>query len=179
MKKSVLMFAFTAGLAGLPILAHADLISFLQSVNKQAISDVRNFNDKLSKQFGIPTPNVDAIVKAVPNPEDAFMILQLSQMAHVEPEVVMEKYQRSKGQGWGRVAQDIGIKPGSPEFHALKRGDFEFTGERRHDRFDRKHRRDRFEDEDRRSRSEDGEDEDEGDRGRGHGHGRGRDRGRD
>jgi hypothetical protein len=27
------------------------------------------------------------------------------------------------------IAKEPGIKPGSPEFHALKRGDFTFTGE--------------------------------------------------
>ncbi len=29
----------------------------------------------------------------------------------------------------GVIAKELGIKPGSPEFHALKRGDFVFTGE--------------------------------------------------
>jgi hypothetical protein len=38
-------------------------------------------------------------------------------------------YKQSKGKGWGVIAKELGIKPGSPEFHALKRGDFAFTGE--------------------------------------------------
>jgi hypothetical protein len=36
-----------------------------------------------------------------------------------------------KGQGWGVIAKSLGIKPGSPEFHALKRGDFVFNGKPR------------------------------------------------
>lgn len=28
----------------------------------------------------------------------------------------------ARGAGWGKVARDLGIKPGSPQFHALKRG---------------------------------------------------------
>jgi hypothetical protein len=38
-------------------------------------------------------------------------------------------YQRSHGKGWGVIAKELGIKRGSPEFHALKRGAFTFTGE--------------------------------------------------
>lgn len=130
MRKAILVLSLAATLAGLSPVAHADLGSFLQGVNKQALSDIRNFNDKLSRQFGIPVPNVDAIVRSVPNPADAFMILHLGQIAHVAPEVVLEKYKRSKGKAWGSLAQELGIKPGSREFHALKRGDMSFTGER-------------------------------------------------
>jgi len=36
---------------------------------------------------------------------------------------VTEQYKESKGRGWGALAKSLGIKPGSPEFHALKRGD--------------------------------------------------------
>lgn len=160
MKRTLIRFFFAVALVSLSSIAVADLGSFMQDVNRQALSDIRNFNNKLSSQFGIPVPNVDAIVKAVPNPADAFMILQLSQMAHVAPEVVLQKYQRDKHQGWGRMAQDLGIKPGSPEFHALKRGDLSFTGERYRDR----------EDEDRRGPP--GR-EFRGEHGRGRDHGRG------
>jgi hypothetical protein len=154
MKKIVLMLSLTASLAGMSPVAHADLNSFLMSVNNQALSDIRNFNDRLSRQFGIPVPDVDMIVRSVPNPADAFMVLQLGQMAHMEPQLVLRQYQRSQGQGWGRLAQDLGIRPGSPEFHALKRGDLSFSGGGRGI-----------------ERGENFAGEDEGGRGRGHGHG--------
>jgi hypothetical protein len=35
---------------------------------------------------------------------------------------VLEKYKAGKGKGWGNLAKTLGIKPGSREFHALKRG---------------------------------------------------------
>ena len=31
-------------------------------------------------------------------------------------------YERDHGQGWGNIAKRMGIKPGSAEFHRLKRG---------------------------------------------------------
>jgi len=109
--------------------AYADLDSFLKNVNIEAKTDMKNFAVKLSAQFGIPGARVDAIIKSVHAPADAFMVLQLGQMSNKQPEVVLNTYQHSKGKGWGELAKELGIKPGSPEFHALKRGDLSFTGE--------------------------------------------------
>ena len=129
MKKVVLMLTLMVGLTGISALAHASLNDFLESVNVQARADKDGFSAKLSAQFGIPGTDVKVIVGAVSEPADAFMVLQLSQMAHMESTEVLHLYQRHKGEGWGRMAQELGIKPGSPEFHALKRGDLSFTGE--------------------------------------------------
>lgn len=129
MKKIRLVVFLLMIIVSIASVAHADLDSFLRSVNVQAQADIKNFNVRLSAQFGVPVPQVEAIVKRVPAPADAFMVLQLGQMANRPPEVVLETYQRSKGKGWGELAKELGIKPGSAEFHALKRGDLSFTGE--------------------------------------------------
>ena len=121
----VLLLFFIAGFAGV---AHADLNDSLRRINEQAKADMKNFNVKLSAQFGIPIPKVDEVLKIVAAPADAFMVLQLGQMANKQPEVVVKSYQANRDKGWGVIAKELGIKPGSPEFHALKRGDFAFTG---------------------------------------------------
>ena len=33
---------------------------------------------------------------------------------------VVKVYRSNKQKGWGAIAKELGIKPGSPEFHALK-----------------------------------------------------------
>ncbi len=109
--------------------AYANLDSFLKNVNIEAQTDMKNFAVKLSAQFGVPGARVDAIIRSTSSPADAFMVLQLGQMAHKQPEAVLQTYQHGKGKGWGELAKELGIKPGSPEFHALKRGDLHFTGE--------------------------------------------------
>lgn len=128
MKKAILMLSFAASLMSLSSAAFADLNSFLKNVNVQAQADSKNFSIRLSRQFGVPVPNVDALIRSVPAPADAFMVLQLGQMSNRQPEVVLQMYQRNKGKGWGVIAKELGIKPGSPEFHALKRGNLSFTG---------------------------------------------------
>lgn len=102
---------------------------FLSNVNVQARADLPGFSVKLSTQFGVPVPRVQTIVRTVQEPADAFMVLQLGQMSGKPPEKVMAVYGPNRGKGWGVIAKQLGIKPGSPEFHALKNGDLSFTGQ--------------------------------------------------
>ena len=111
-----------------PAVAAASLDSFLNSVNVQAQADLPGFHARVSAQFGVPVPQVQAVLHTVGSPADAFMVFQLGQMAHRPPEAVVQTYQSHQGKGWGVIAKELGIKPGSKEFHALKNGDLVFGG---------------------------------------------------
>jgi hypothetical protein len=128
-KRFPVLALFLIFIFGFATVSHAGLDDFIKRVNAQAKEDIVRFHAKLSAQFGIPIPNVEEIVKRVPAPADAFMVLQLGQMSNKPPDTVLHTYQTSKDKGWGAIARELGIKPGSPEFHALKRGDLHFTGE--------------------------------------------------
>ena len=114
--------------AALPGIAAASLDSFLGSVNAQARVDLPGFHATVSTQFGVPVPQVQAVLGRVATPADAFMVFQLGQMSHRPPETVLQTYQAHKGKGWGVIAKELGIKPGSREFHALKSGDLVYGG---------------------------------------------------
>ncbi len=129
MKKIRLMAFIAVLIVSVSSVAYADLDSFLRSVDVQARTDLKSFSAKLSAQFGIPGARVDAIISNVPQPADAFMVLQIGQMASTPPETVLQTYNHNRGKGWGELAKELGIKPGSAAFHALKRGDLHFTGE--------------------------------------------------
>lgn len=126
MKRFLLLCAALVLLA--PLTAFASLDDFLNSVNVQARVDLPGFSLKVSNQFGVPLPQVQAVVQSVREPADAFMVFQLGQFARVSHERVLTVYQPSRKKGWGAIAKELGIKPGSAEFHALKRGDLHFTG---------------------------------------------------
>ena len=127
MRRSMLA-ALLVIFVGVPGVAAASLDSFLGSVNVQARADLPGFSAKVSAQFGVPVPQVQAVLHTVGSPADTFMVFQLGQMAHQPPEAVVQTYQTHKGKGWGVIAKDLGIKPGSKEFHALKNGDLVFNG---------------------------------------------------
>jgi hypothetical protein len=104
------------------------LEDFLTSVNVQARADLPGFSARISTQFGVPIQRVETIYQSVREPADAFMIFQLGHMAGVAPERVLSVYTPRKTKGWGNIAKQLGIKPGSAEFHALKNGNLAFTG---------------------------------------------------
>lgn len=56
------------------------------------------------------------------SPGDIYMACSIASVLGIGCGRVVERYDANPGRGWGRIAQDMGIKPGSPEFHALKRG---------------------------------------------------------
>ena len=115
-------------LVSVPAVASASLDSFLSSVNVNARADLGGFSVKVSAQFGVPVPQVQAVLRTVETPADAFMVFQLGQMSRQPPETVVQTYKTHKGKGWGVIAKELGIKPGSKEFHALKSGDLVFNG---------------------------------------------------
>jgi hypothetical protein len=111
-----------------PALAGGGLEAFLQDVNIQARADLNHFTAQVSAQFGVPEAQVKVVLGQVSKPADAFMVFQLSQMSSQPADQVMQVYQDNRGRGWGVIAQRLGIRPGSREFHALKRGDLHFGG---------------------------------------------------
>jgi hypothetical protein len=129
MKRIVVAIAFVLFVSGLPGVAHADLDGLIQNLNVQAKVDMGKYSVQLSTQFGVPQAQVTAIIRKVDSPADAFLCLQLGRMTNKDPDSVVRIYQGNKGKGWGAIAKELGIKPGSPEFHALKRGDFALTGQ--------------------------------------------------
>ena len=109
-----------------PAMAAGGLDAFLNNVNVQARADMNGFSAKVAAQFGVPEAQVRLVLGQVNAPADAFMVFQLGQMTNQHPDTVMQVYQSHKGRGWGVIAKELGIKPGSAQFHALKRGDLHF-----------------------------------------------------
>ena len=125
--KKILIALFCAMLST-HALAGGGLDGFLSKLNAQARSDLANFSARISAQFGVPEAQVKVVIGTVKEPADAFMVFQLGKMASQPTERVMDVYQSGQGKGWGVLAKELGIKPGSAEFHALKRGDFRLEG---------------------------------------------------
>ncbi len=117
---SIFLTLFLSSLA----LASSDLDGFINTLNVEAKANLGAFKVRLSTQFGVPVPKVEAIMTSVGTPGDAYMCFRVGQVASQPVEVVVKEYQAHKGQGWGVIAKNLGIKPGSREFHALKKGDF-------------------------------------------------------
>lgn len=96
--------------------------SWVDSLNITAKSDSSGFRLKLATRFHIGNAEVTAVIGDVSRPSDAYMIFRLSELSHRPVAEVMTVYRANRKKGWGVMAKGLGIKPGSREFHALKRG---------------------------------------------------------
>ena len=81
------------------------------------------FINEMTRYYGAPRDLVfDLVVNRRWAPGDVYYACSLAQIIGRPCRYVVDEWDRNHGQGWGAVAQRLGIKPGSAEFHRLKRG---------------------------------------------------------
>lgn len=81
------------------------------------------FIDEMVRYHGAPRDLVsDLLVNRRWAPGDVYMACSIASLIGRPCRYVVEQYERDHGQGWGVIAKRMGIKPGSAEFHRLKRG---------------------------------------------------------
>jgi hypothetical protein len=86
---------------------------------------MRLFQDTLGTLFRLPIQQIEDLAEIVPKPSDLFMILRIGQLSGRPMDDVLGAYRSGHGKGWGVIAKEMGIKPGSQAFHELKQsGDF-------------------------------------------------------
>lgn len=95
---------------------------WMQDMNIRAQADQSGFRVQLAARFNIGDTQIRAVLGNVDRPADAYMIFRLGEMSGHDPDYVLTRYKTGRGKGWGVLAKSLGIKPGSKEFHALKRG---------------------------------------------------------
>jgi hypothetical protein len=96
---------------------------WMQNFNIRADADPSGFRTRLAARFGVAYAKVEIVLGKVNGPADAYMVFRLGEMSERSTDYVLQRYRSGKGKGWGVLAKSLGIKPGSKEFHALKRGD--------------------------------------------------------
>lgn len=81
------------------------------------------FADELARYHGAPRDVVAALL-ADPawTPGDVYFACALAQAIGRSCRYVADARQAAPAEGWGALAQRLGVKPGSPEFHRLKDG---------------------------------------------------------
>ena len=95
----------------------------LGDINQYGMQHRGLFINEMVGHYGAPR---DLVVELLVNrgwgPGDIYYACAIARVAGVPCRNVVDERERQRGQGWGVVAQRMGIKPGSAEFHRLKRG---------------------------------------------------------
>jgi hypothetical protein len=107
---------------GIATPVQANDFDWLKSLSVEAQADPSGFRTRLGARFQVGKVQINTVLSNVSDYGDAYMVLRLSEMSGRRVDFVMDRYRGNKGKGWGVLAKDLGIKPGSREFHQLKRG---------------------------------------------------------
>lgn len=103
--------------------------AWVSDFNIQAQSDPSGFRARLATRFRIGDAEISAVIGNVASPADAYIVFRLGEMSGRPYDRVLREYKYSQGKGWGVIAKSLGIKPGSKEFHALKRSQDLYNGQ--------------------------------------------------
>lgn len=102
-----------------PKTGDSELDKTLIDVNTEAEKDIDKFKDHVNTTLSLPKEKTEELLQTLP-PGDVFMIAQTAQVTSKPVDDVKQAYEKNKDKGWGETAKELGIKPGSKEFHALK-----------------------------------------------------------
>lgn len=81
------------------------------------------FVSEMAGHYGAPRSLVlDLLDRRGWAPADVYFACAIARALGIPCLDVVQRYERNPGQGWGNLAKQMGIKPGSPAFHALKNG---------------------------------------------------------
>lgn len=115
-------------MVGIVCHAHAQYNSGDDELNKSLITidadaklDFGAFKVGISGSYDITEKKLDYLsVEIGMSAGDIYMSAELAKITKKSLDEVVTVYTTNKKKGWGVIAKELGIKPGSPEFHALK-----------------------------------------------------------
>lgn len=106
----------------IPLAAGAADFGWMSDFDNKARADMPGYRTRLAERFNTNDTAINTILGAVQGAANAYMVFRLAEMTGKPTNFVLDNYKGNKGKGWGAIAKSLGIKPGSPEFHALKNG---------------------------------------------------------
>lgn len=92
----------------------------LNILNTEAKRDLTKFKDEVSKEYSLSKEKIQALLDKKMEPAEIILSGRIAKISKRPVDDVVKSYEKNKGKGWGVVAKEMGIKPGSAEFHALK-----------------------------------------------------------
>ncbi len=95
----------------------------LNRINANAKIDFGKFKVEMTGSYNIDEKKIEHMHIGVGmEPAEIYMALEIGKLSKRPVDDVLVVYQQHKSKGWGFIAKQMGIKPGSAEFHALKNG---------------------------------------------------------
>lgn len=97
-----------------------ELDADLAIINSSGNANILSFKSDMTASFDVSYSKLDYMISMQMQPGDIYISLEIARITKRPVDEVIELFRIHRLKGWGRIAKEIGIKPGSPEFHALK-----------------------------------------------------------
>ena len=95
----------------------------LNKINAKAKIDFGKFKVEMAGTYNIEERKLEHMhVGMEMEPAEIYIALEVAKISKRPIDDVLAAYEKHKDKGWGFIAKQLGIKPGSDEFHALKNG---------------------------------------------------------
>ena len=94
----------------------------LGDLNITAGDDIEGFKAKMRLSFGKKKEDINELIEDFEmEPSDVYLTLEIANITGKKIKEVSEEFKKNRGKGWGVMAKNLGIKPGSKKFHELKK----------------------------------------------------------
>ena len=127
LKKTIVQMLIITALTAAPALAddhlpaQSELQLRLTMINRTAAEDMSGYISRLTANFRITEQEAtNYLVRENFTPGDLYMAAAISAETGKNIETVVNTRMENMDAGWGRTALELGIRPGSQEFHKLK-----------------------------------------------------------
>lgn len=102
----------------------------LHEINAQAELDFGKFKVDIAGGYNIDEKKIEYMhTELSMDAVDIYIACEIGRISDNNIDNIISIYSNNKSQGWGHIAKLAGIKPGSDEFHALKRCTNNYYGE--------------------------------------------------
>lgn len=93
----------------------------LNRINTSAKRDYGKFRTDIRLTYRTSDKKINYMRNTVKmQPADIYFAFEISRISRRPIDNVISVYRKHKSKGWGYMAKQMGIKPGSAQFHALK-----------------------------------------------------------
>lgn len=100
-------------------LGDSQLENELNQINCDAKKDLEKFKSDIRANFNVTPTKISEYLEFL-QPAEIELAGRIGVIIGKPIDNVITSYRANKEKGWGELAKEMGIKPGSPEFHALK-----------------------------------------------------------
>ncbi len=92
----------------------------LHKINLITKFNMAEFSSKVARAWGTSERNVLIGFRYGLNAYEVYLVIALARLSGRQPITVITMYTRNKHKGWGALAKNLGIQPGSKQFRRLK-----------------------------------------------------------